>query len=289
MKWIILSILTALAVATQDAWVKKHFSKYNLWEMGTMIFVYSLPFLLVSLCFIRLPELDTVFFLCFAASLPLNAAAFLLYVYAIRISPLSLTLPYLAFTPVFMLFTGKIFLGEVPGLYPFIGILLVVAGSYILNINPSNRSFLGAFNAFRQEPGARIMLFVAFLFSFAAVIGKQGMLHSSVMFFSVSFFTVMNLTLPLILIAAGKAKWKHYFESPGKGLIGGLILYLHIVLHAHAITLTKAVYMISLKRLSILFGILYGKWLFRETRILTRLAGSGLMVAGAAIIMVCGF
>lgn len=289
MKWIILSILTALAVASQDAWVKKYFSKYNPWEMGTMIFVYSLPFLLISLCFIRIPELDAVFFWCFAVSLPLNAAAFLLYVYAIRISPLSLTLPYLAFTPVFMLFTGKLFLGELPSLYPFIGILFVVAGSYVLNINPLDRTFLGPFTAFRREPGARIMLFVAFLFSFAAVIGKQGMLHSSVMFFSVSFFTAMNLTLPLLLLASGKAKWKHYLESPVKGLIGGLILYLHVILHAHAITLTKAVYMISLKRLSILFGILYGKWLFRETRILTRLAGSGMMVAGAAIIMVCGF
>ncbi|MFO7753728.1 MAG: DMT family transporter [Desulfobacteraceae bacterium] len=289
MTWIILSILTALAVATQDAWVKKYFSGYNPWEMGTVIFVYCLPFLIFSLMFIRKPVLDATFFWCFAVSLPLNAAAFLLYVFAIRISPLSLTLPYLAFTPVFMLFTGKVFLGEVPGLYPFIGILFVVTGSYVLNMDPSNRSFKGPFLAFKEEPGARIMLFVSFLFSFAAVIGKQGMLHSSVTFFTVSFFTVMNITLPCILLITGKAKLKNYLQSPVKGLIGGLLLYLHIMLHAHAITMTKAVYMISLKRLSILFGILYGKFLFKEVRILTRLAGSGMMVAGAAVIMICAF
>ncbi len=288
MNWIVLSVLTALTVATQDTWVKHHFSKYNTWEMGTMIFVYSLPFLLVSLFFITIPALDSTFVWCFAVSLPLNAVAFLLYVYAIRVSPLSTTLPYLAFTPVFMIFTGKLLLGEVPGMYPLMGILFVVFGSYILNMDPSDRSLLAPFTAFRKERGAVVMLFVAFLFSFGAVIGKKGMVHSSVTFFSFYFFFVLNLSLPFLLIMTGRAKLKNYLEHPFKGLIGGLLLYLHIVFHAYAISLTKAVYMISLKRLSILFGILYGKYVFQETRIATRLAGGTMMVAGAAVIMLYG-
>jgi hypothetical protein len=33
MLWLILSLLTALAVATQDAWVKKHFSHLSAYDM----------------------------------------------------------------------------------------------------------------------------------------------------------------------------------------------------------------------------------------------------------------
>jgi uncharacterized membrane protein len=47
---------------------------------------------------------------------------------AIRVSPLSLTLPYLAFTPAFMIFSGYVFLNEMPNLWGIAGIVLTCAG-----------------------------------------------------------------------------------------------------------------------------------------------------------------
>ena len=45
---------------------------------------------------------------------------------------------------------------------------------------------------------------------------------------------------------------------------------------------------ISVKRLSALIGIIYGRLFFKEKHIAMRLVGGGLMVAGAVLITVWG-
>ena len=47
-------------------------------------------------------------------------------------------------------------------------------------------------------------------------------------------------------------------------------------------------YMISVKRLSALIGIIYGRLFFKEKHIAMRLVGAGLMLAGAVLITVWG-
>ena len=64
--------------------------------------LYSLPLIAVSVFWLTIPPLDTTFLWCFLVSIPLNGVALLMRMRAIQISPLSLTLPYLAFSPAFM-------------------------------------------------------------------------------------------------------------------------------------------------------------------------------------------
>jgi uncharacterized membrane protein len=75
---------------------------------------------------------------------------------------------------------------------------------------------------------------------------------------------------------------------PIKGAVAGGLLFGHAVCHGWAISMTKAVYMIAVKRLSILFGVIYGGLFFHECHILYRMVGTGLMVAGAAIVTLKG-
>ena len=72
---------------------------------------------------------------------------------------------------------------------------------------------------------------------------------------------------------------------PAKGAVAGLLLYLHIMFHGFAISMTKAVYMMSVKRLSILFGVVYGGVVFKEENFLIRFLGALLMFAGAGVIL----
>jgi len=279
MLWILLAIATALCVATQDAWVKMHFSHLSSYEMAVVPMFFSFPMFAVTLFFIQVPPLDRIFLVCFLVSLPLNAICFTLYMRAIQISPLSLTLPYLAFTPVFTIIPGYLFLGELPNVWGGAGTLLTVLGSYA-----------GFRSAHRiREPGAILMLIVAFLFGFAVVIGKVGIVHSSVMFFTVLFFATLNCSMVLLLWIAGKVSLKTFAEKPAMGLAAGGLLFLHAVFHGWAVSLTKVVYMISVKRLSILIGVLLGGVFFNEKNIPIRAAGTLLMLAGAVIIMIIGY
>jgi uncharacterized membrane protein len=52
--------------------------------------------------------------------------------------------------------------------------------------------------------------------------------------------------------------------------------------------MVKAGYMISIKRFSVLIGMVYGGMFFKEKYIALRVAGAGLMVAGAVLIAVWG-
>ena len=288
MAWFIPAFLTAIAVASQDAWIKKWFSHLSPVEMFLLPLLFSLPLTLLTLVFVPVPPLDAVFYISFLVSLPLNAVPFILYMKAIRRSPLSLTLPYLAFTPVFMIPIGYVLLAELPDMYGMIGIATVCAGSYVLNIDTRHWSVFEPLRAVFREPGSWIMLIVAFIFGFSSVVGKLAILHSSVLFFQMSFFAVLTLVLLLVFGVAGKLNYKAMLASPGKGIVAGVLLYLHILLHGIAVAMTKAAYMISIKRMSILIGVIYGGFFFAEDNIVIRFLGSLLMFGGAVLIVVAG-
>ena len=70
--------------------------------------------------------------------------------------------------------------------------------------------------------------------------------------------------------------------------MAGLLFFAHVLLHAFAIALTKAAYMIAVKRLSVIFGLVYGGLVFQEKNIAMRTLGTLLMVAGAVMITIWG-
>lgn len=288
MLWFFLSLITALTVAIQDTWVKKYFAHLSPYDMVAYPALYSLPLFLTCLYLTPRPGLDWVYWWCLVISLPLNAVSFLLYMQAIKISPLSLTVPYLAFTPAFMIITGAIILGEIPNHWGVIGILTTCIGGYVLNLDMDRISFRDPFLAIFRERGSWLMLIVAFIFSFAAVVGKKGILHSSPLYFTISFFVAFNLTIITGLLAIRKIHFKTYSAHPVKGLVAGTLLFLHAISHGFAISLTTAAYMISIKRLSILFGVIFGAVVFKERNIGVRLAGATLMLSGAVLIIMKG-
>jgi len=59
-----------------------------------------------------------------------------------------------------------------------------------------------------------------------------------------------------------------------------------IITHLKAISLIEVSYMVSVKRLSILFGAIYGVMFFKETNTKERLLGATVMVSGIIMIAV---
>ncbi len=286
--WLVMSLLTALAASSQEAFAKKFFSHLSPYEMSAYQLAYSLPLFWLALPWVDVPPLGEDFLWSFIASIPLNGGPFLLHMAAIKASPLSLTLPYLAFTPVFMIATGAFFLGEVPSAWGIVGILSICAGSYILHLTPGKWTVTGPFKAFFRETGSRLMLLVAFAYSFSGVIGKVAIVNSSPLFFSVYFFATFNSILLVFLMAVGKIRWRTFACLPGRGALTGLLFFFHVVFHGWAVSMTKAAYMISVKRLSVLFGVVYGAVLFREENIRVRFFGALFMVSGAVLILLKG-
>ncbi len=288
MLWFILAIATALCVATGDALTKKFFGRFSPYDMAIASSIYSLPFLIVYIFFIPIPQLDTVFWWIACILIPLDTFAFYLYMKAIKLSPLSLSIPFLSFTPVFMILTGFIVLEEVPNSWGIIGIGFVVAGSYLLNVTQVKYGYFAPFRAILREPGSILMLVVAFIYSFLAVLGKKAIQHSSPLFFGFFFLAALDITILIFFPFLEKIRWRDILKVPVKGLSVGLMLFLHALFHCLAINMIEAVYMIAVKRMSILFSVVYGWILFKEADIGARMLGALLMFAGVVFIILLG-
>ena len=134
MHWTSLTLLSAFFLATADTLSKRYLSHYRPGELVLVRFGVSGALLLPLLLWQPWPQLSPAFWGWVAVSLPLELLAMWLYMQAIRESPLSLTLPYLAFTPAFNMLTGYLLLDETVSWTGFSGILLIVLGAWLLNL-----------------------------------------------------------------------------------------------------------------------------------------------------------
>jgi drug/metabolite transporter (DMT)-like permease len=275
--WFFLSLLAALGLATSDAVTKKYFSDQSPYMMGLIRLGYALPWLLTALFFIPWIIPDATFWLCVLIGLPMEALAFYCY--------LSLTVPFLAFTPGFIIVTGWIILGEKISPAGLCGIILIIAGAYSLNLSKTEFGLLGPLKAVFKEPGSRLMLFVSLIYAFTSTIGKLAIIHSNPYFFGIIYNIALTMVMITFIPVAVKAEpLKNMIKKPLIGLILGAVVSVTIVSHVLAISMTNVAYMIALKRTSILFGVLYGAVWFKEEKIAERLTGSLIMITGVFLI-----
>jgi drug/metabolite transporter (DMT)-like permease len=250
--------------------------------------VLGLPLFVAGWFLISIPPLDAIFWMSTAAAIPIEALALLLYMEAIKVSPLSLTIPFLAFTPIFLLATGAAFLKEIPNIEGICGTLLIFGGSYVLNLNPLYKSLFYPFRAIAREKGSWLMLIVAFIYSITSVLGKAAVMHSSPVFFALTYLPTLTTVLLVLFTILGKVSWTHLRKRAPQGLGIGSLYLIEALFHSLALPLVKVAYLISIKRLAILISVLYGGVFFREKQIFYRLAGACLMVAGAVVISIWG-
>ena len=287
MLWLLLSLFSAFSWATADAFTKRHLAHLNPWEMAVVRVAYSLPFLLPLLLFIPFPSLGKGFWEATFSLIPVELVATILYMEAIRSSPLSLSLPFLSFTPLFLTLTGLLLLGEWPSGMGFLGIGLVVLGGYLLNVG-RGMGVLGPVRRVISERGSWMMLLVAILYSYTSAMGKKAILYSHPLFFGPFYILLFTVILTVPLIITRKIDIKKLLRIPNKGLMVGGMIAAMLISHYWAITMVDAAYMIAVKRTAPIFGVLYGGLLLREEEMSRRLLATGMMVIGVLLIGLWG-
>jgi len=282
MSWIVYALITAFSIATADAISKKAMIRSHEYVIAWVRQGYTLPFLAVVFFFIEIPPLDNTFWLTLLIAVPLDVTAIILYVKAIRLSPLSLTIPFIALSPMFVIITAFVILGELPDISGLFGILLIVIGAYLLNVRATKHGVLGPIKAIKKERGSVLMIIVALIYSVTSTLGKVAVLHSSPLFFGA--FYPFILTIIFTVIVGYKGHLSGVISRPRIFLGIGFFIAMMMLSHFTAISLTDVAYMISVKRLSLLFSVAYGWILFGERNVAERLIGSILMIAGVVSI-----
>jgi len=282
--WYLVAILSGFFMATADALSKKAAFRTDALTLAWVRETYALPFLLPILFFIDIPALDKTFWIAIAVCVVMDMITTVLYMRAIQIAPLSLTVPYLGLTPLFLLVIPTLILGEYLSALGILGVVLVAIGTYTLQIDRAKRGWLEPWLAIFRNRGSLYMLIVAFCYAITATIGKVAIQHSSPLFFTVVYFSLLAIGYTPFMLISTRGKLTLLVGNPGYFFKIGLAMALMAVAHFSAIGMIQVAYMISIKRLSLLFAILYGIFWFKEKNLKERIAGGLIIIAGATCI-----
>lgn len=288
MTWFAWALLSAACLASADLITKRYFADLSLDEVVLARFAAITPACLILLFLCPWPaELGWDFYRPVLMALPAEMAATFLYLRAIQLSPLALTQPFLAFTPVFALLTSHVFMAELPTGWGMMGIALLTAGAYWLNLHESRAGWLQPWRAVAREPGSWRMLLVGGVFAYTIVMSRQAVLASNPWFMGAVYPLVVAALVVGVIAARGRLAWG-WLRRPGPLLGLALCLAGMAVGHFMALSLVQAPYMAAVKRTSPLFAVLLGAWFLGETRLGQHLMASALMVAGAVVVVLWG-
>lgn len=281
MLWFILSLSSAITATLLDVLAKRLSNKISPLKIAQGKVFLGTLFVILYFLILKKNFLDTRNLLLLSSIIPLEVLALYLYLKAISFWPLSHTIPLLSLTPLPLFLTSKIFLNDKFSNSGIIGTILIVSGSYILNISQFKEGFLEPFKALFKEKGSRLMLIVALIYSFNSAIGKRCIEISSVDSFILNYFILLSLGFIIFSILK-----KEFFSlKEARALIPlGFFSFFLSVIQFSAYSLAPVVYVIAIKRTSILFSVLSGKIFFKEKKIIEKIFGSLLMFSGSVLL-----
>jgi drug/metabolite transporter (DMT)-like permease len=305
MLWVLLAIIGAVANAAYFIILKNHIADRDPRILTSLGLLISGVLLLATSATRGFPVIGPDYYSAVVISGILNIVGLSLIFRALESSDLSLSMPMLSFTPVFLIGTSYLILHEVPSAAGISGICIIVSGSYVLNISAEHEHFLDPVRSMVQNRGSWYMLIVAFLFAASINYDKIAMLNSDPVFGMVFTLLIISSAFAVIVVFCQRSAENNPLSPEGWDTVPGYLLKKTIHLRPYLIpavligivasaecvainiayTLQIAPYVIAIKRLSIIFMVLYGTVVCAEGEIRTRLLGSVLMVGGAVIIL----
>ena len=282
--WVIYAVLNPFIDASRNVFSKK--ASLNVDPLVVSWINNFIPFLLYLpvLFFISL-KFNQQFFISVIISGTVNTIATILYHRAISKSDISVVVPMLSFTPLFLLIISPIIVGEFPTVKGLIGIVLIVVGSYLLNVNLKEKGILLPLKSLMKNKATRYMLIVAFIWSISANFDKKGIESSSILQYIlfINLFVTIGTTIFSIL----KRKFSLqsvWFERKNLFFVG-VLTSMGYLAHMTALSMTLVAYVIALKRTAGMITVVLGYLFLKEKNIKERLLGSTIMFIGVLFIV----
>ena len=291
-------MLTALFIATRIVAnpVSNVFQKQLTRHGANPLFIIGATHALLTLAVLPFAggagSLDAAFWANMAICAVLAVVGNVLLVYALRSTDLSILGPINAYKAILSLVLGVFLIGEVPSLFGLAGVLLILMGSYVVVDRAPHQPRGDAFLRFFRERGVQLR-FAALVFSATeAVFLKRAVLHSTpataFVFWSILGLPVAAAAIALLL--RGRVGWEmqrfrhHWLTYLWLAFTTGLMQLTTLL----TFNKLQVGYSLALFQLSALISVFLGHRYFQERNIRRRLAGSAIMIAGAALIVILG-
>jgi drug/metabolite transporter (DMT)-like permease len=217
-------------------------------------------------------------------ALTLNFLGNLAFIYSVKLSPLSRTIPLLSLTPAFTLLSAMVLLGELPGRRQVLGIVLVVVGAMALNARDSLK---GVVRGLLEEKGALLMVAVALMWSVSGPLDKKAIEHASVYFHATAMSFGVSMGALLVLL------WQRRLSELGGARREAPLLLASMIFVTLALTfqlLAIRGILVSLveafkRALGSLLAVVFGRIVFREAVSSREWIAVSIMILGVFLIL----
>ncbi|NJM98691.1 MAG: EamA family transporter [Phormidesmis sp. RL_2_1] len=280
--WLLFASLTAFFEACKDATGKQSLKNLDEYSVLFSFMAVGVVLLLPVLMIAGVPKIQSDFWGALLIGGSLNILAFTLYVRALKLADLSLTVPLVTLTPLFLLVTSPLIVQEWPTWADGIGVVLLVVGSYVLNVHADQFGFWAPLRAMARNPGSRMMLCVAFIWSITSNFDKIGVVNSSPLFWAIALFSVIAGGMVPFVFRPKRGLKPLLSQWRLLGITGGFNA-IAITSQMLALPMAPVAQVIAVKRMSALLSVLFGHFFFGEKGLSARLTGAAIMVSGVVI------
>lgn len=214
------------------------------------------------------------------AAAGLGLVANLMFMQALRLSPLSVTIPFLSLVPAFSVAGAFVVLGERPSGQALLGIGLVAVSALLINGGGAE----SLWRAFVKERGSVLMCGVAVLWALTTVLDKACLAHAGI----ATHAGLQNVAIGGGLLLHRLAVRQPLARSRGFGwLVLAVVVGLAaLALQLAAIRLTQVSLMETVKRVTgLVMALVLGRALFREPLGAHKLVATAGMLAGVLLVI----
>ena len=290
MLWFVLAFISAVLSATAAISQKKVLFKLEALEFSFLLSLFNMIF---SLPFLFINDLSIITFntlLLLYLKTILGTLAFWCVMLAIKNLEISKALPLMVLTPGLVALSAFAFLGESLTSLEISGMLLLLAGTYILE-SKAKQDILMPFKVFIKSKNHHYIIFALLLFTATSVLDKTLLSRFSLeppafigfqhifMAFNFSLIILMTSRQPVKIVRS---------VSPDLWL---WIIFISLLTVGYRFSQIESfkdapvALVLAIKRTSVFFAAIIGGRIFKEKRLLLKAAATIIMIAGAILII----
>lgn len=288
--WFYLSLFFAFWAAINFAILKKILSSLDSFTVLFLSLLFTLPFSFAIVYLTSgMPNTNFNFFQSIIIAGVLDVVAFMATVWALKSSPISEISPLSSITPIFTTILAIFILKEVPTPTKALGIIIIVIGTYLLNISQIKNGILAPVKKLFQSKGVQLYFFANLLWSITPVLQKNAILNTfpkTPMFASlIDLSVILIILLPFAVkrIRVQKINIKKYLWI---FILLGIFNALSQYAAYTAFSLAYVGYVNAIFKSSTVFIVLLGFVFFKEKNIKEKLLGAIIMLIGAIIVAI---
>lgn len=289
MEWYIFAFISAFFSAVAAILEKKTLFKAGALEFSTILAIFNMILAIPFFFQLNYPALSQIAIGVLFFKSILGAFAFLCVMYGIKNLELSGALPLLVLTPGLVAVVAFIFLREVLSFYEISGMILLLVGTYILQV-PQEKGLFEPFLVFYRSKGHHFIIIALLLFTTTStldklILGKFKLPPDAVMgfqhlFLAIIFIIIFFIQKKNLTIASETIK------TSGKLiLLISILTIIYRYAQFEAIKLGSVALVLSIKRISVFFATIVGGKIFKEGHLLRKAISAALMVTGSVLVI----